>query len=137
VPKIKNWGICDSFCSSLKITKDHKKQVWDFLKPYLNSQEEFKIRFGVVMLINYYIEDEYIDQIYAIFDYVKHTGYYVKMAVAWAVSICFIKYPDKTMRYLKKNMLDDFTFNKALQKIIESLCVDKEMKVVIRSMKRS
>jgi hypothetical protein len=72
----------------------------------------------------------------ALLDAVKHEGYYVKMAAAWAISICFVKYPEKTMAYLKKNNLDDFTFNKALQKIAESLQVDKEMKAIIRSMKR-
>jgi hypothetical protein len=59
-----------------------------------------------------------------------------KMAVAWANSIYFVKYPEKGMAYLKKNSLDDFTFNKALQKIMESLCVNKEVKAIINSMKR-
>ena len=136
VPKIKNWGICDSFCNNLKITKKHPKQVWEFLQPYLQSRQEFELRFGVVMLLSFYIEDKYIDQVLARLDAAKHDGYYVKMAVAWAVSICFIKYPDKTMSYLRHNTLDDWTYNKALQKIIESLRVDKETKLLIGSMKR-
>ncbi len=58
------------------------------------------------------------------------------MAVAWAVSTCFVKFPDKTMLYLKSNKLDDETYNKSLQKIRESLKVDKDMKAVIKTMKR-
>lgn len=54
VPKITNWGICDSFCSSLKLTKKHKAQVWDFLQPYLQSRQEFELRFGIVMLLDFY-----------------------------------------------------------------------------------
>ena len=69
-------------------------------------------------------------------DRIKHDGYYVKMAVAWAISVCFVKYPEKTMAYLKDNTLDDFTYNKALQKIVESFRVNKETKNIIRSMKR-
>jgi len=136
VPKINNWAVCDSFCNSLKITKKHMAQVWDFLQPYLRSREEFELRFGIVMLLSFYIEDEYIDRVLALLDGARHKGYYVKMAVAWAVSICFVKYPEKTMAYLQKNSLDDFTYNKALQKIIESFRVDKETKTIIRSMKR-
>lgn len=136
VPKINNWAVCDTFCNSLKITQKNMAQIWDFLQPYLMSRNEFEMRFGIVMLLSFYIEDEYIDQVLARLDNAKHDGYYVKMAVAWAISICFVKYPQKTMAYLKKNTLDNFTYNKALQKITESLRVDKATKTLIRSMKR-
>jgi len=69
-------------------------------------------------------------------DRVRHEGYYVKMAVAWAVSICFIRLPKPTTAYLHDNSLDDFTYNKALQKITESLRIDPDTKAWIRSMKR-
>ncbi|WP_027399443.1 DNA alkylation repair protein [Anaerovorax odorimutans] len=137
IPKINNWGICDSFCSSLKKTKKHRKEVWEFLQPYLKSNKIFEIRFGVVMLLDYYIVDDYIDQVLITLDIIKNDGYYVKMAVAWALSVCYVKYPEKTIIYLNNNNLDDFTYNKALQKIIESLRVDKDSKDLIRSMKRS
>lgn len=136
VPKINNWAVCDTFCSNLKITKKHMSEVWDFLQPYLVSQKEFEMRFGIVMLLGYYIHEEYLDQVLLLLDNAKHEGYYVKMAVAWAISICFVKCPNKTMTYLKNNTLDDFTYNKALQKITESLRVDKATKTLIRSMKR-
>lgn len=136
VPKIDNWSVCDSFCAGLKITKQNKERVWEFLKPYFSSEREYDIRFGVVMLLNYYIDDEYIRKVLTTLDHIKHEGYYAKMAVAWAVSICYIRLPKQTLRYLKNNQLDDFTYNKALQKITESLTVDKDTKVIIRSMKR-
>lgn len=136
VPKINNWAVCDSFCNSLKITKKHMPRVWIFLQPYLLSRQAFEIRFGIVMLLSFYIEDEYIDQVLTILDGAKHEDYYVKMAVAWAISICFVKYPEKTMAYLKKNTLHNFTYNKALQKITESFRVDNATKTIIRSMKR-
>ena len=136
VPKIDNWAICDSFCNSLKFTNKNKQVVWDFLQPYLNSDKEFEIRFAVVMMLNYYITEEYIDTVLKYLDKISHDGYYVKMAVAWAVSICFIHFEDKTMDFLKNNNLDDFTYNKSLQKICESLRVDKDTKTLIKSMKR-
>jgi len=136
VPKINNWGVCDSFCNNLKITKKHKLLIWEFLQPYLRSREEFQLRFGIIMLLSFYIEDEYIDRLLILLDSAKHEGYYVKMAVAWAISICFVKFPQKTLSYLQKNTLDDFTYNKALQKITESLRVNQETKTIIRTMKR-
>jgi 3-methyladenine DNA glycosylase AlkD len=136
VPKIDNWSVCDSFCTGLKFTITNKKQVWDFLQPYLLSENEYEIRFAVVMLLDYYIEEEYISRALQLLDKSKHEGYYVKMAVAWAVSICYVKLPESTMPYLKSNSLDDFTYNKALQKITESFRVDQETKKMIRCMKR-
>lgn len=136
VPKINNWSVCDSFCSGLKFTKTNKKKVWSFIQPYLNSTDEYAIRFGVVMLLNYYIEEEYIDAIFERFNQITHEGYYVKMAVAWAISICFVKLSSPTRVYLTHNALDDVTYNKALQKITESNRVDMLTKTWIRSLKR-
>lgn len=70
------------------------------------------------------------------YDHIRHEGYYVKMAVAWALSVCFVKYPDRTLDYLKNSSLDDDTYNKALQKIVESYRVPADLKAVVRSMKR-
>ncbi|RXZ80312.1 DNA alkylation repair protein [Paenibacillaceae bacterium] len=136
VPKIDNWSVCDSFCIGLKVTKTNMETVWGFLQPYLRSNEEYEIRFGVVMLLDFYIEEEYITEVLQLLDSIKHEGYYVKMAVAWAISICYVKFPEQTMTYLRNNTLDDFSFNKALQKITESYRVDQESKKIIRSMKR-
>ena len=136
VPKIDNWAICDSFCNSLKFVNKNKEKVWEFIQPYLKSNKEFEIRFAVVIILNYYITEDYIDLILETLDEVKHEGYYVKMAVAWAISLCFVKFEEKTMNYLKNNKLDDFTYNKSLQKICESLRVDKDTKAIIKSMKR-
>ena len=136
VPRIDNWSVCDSFCTGLKFAEEHKQRVWEFLQPYLASDREYEIRFGVVMLLNYFADDKYLDRVLQRFDRIKHEGYYVKMAVAWAVSACYVHNPERTMAYLKDNALDDFTYNKALQKIIESLRVDAETKNRLRGMKR-
>ena len=136
VPKIDNWAICDSFCNTLKFVNKNKEIMWEFIQPYLKSYNEFEIRFAVVIILNYYITEDYIDLVLKTLDNIKHDGYYVKMAVAWAISMCFIKFEEKTMAYLKDNSLDDFTYNKSLQKICESLRIDKNTKELIKSMKR-
>ena len=136
VPKIDNWAICDSFCNTLKFVNKNKEIMWKFIQPYLKSYNEFEIRFAVVIILNYYITEDYIDLVLKTLDNIKHDGYYVKMAVAWAISMCFVKFEEKTMAYLKDNSLDDFTYNKSLQKICESLRIDKNTKELIKSMKR-
>lgn len=136
VPKINNWSVCDSFCVGLKITKKNRERVWEFLKPYLCSDKEFEVRFAVVMMLNFYINEDYVKLVLKNLDNISNDGYYAKMAVAWAISISFVKFEELTLEYLKNNNLDEYTYNKSLQKICESLKVDKDTKDVIRSMKR-
>lgn len=135
IPKIDCWPVCDSFCGGLKLTNTNKERVWEFLQPYLSSDQEYEIRFGVVMLL-YYLSPEYAPLAFRQFDRIKHEGYYVKMAVAWILSMYYVNLPDLTMEYLKNNELDCFTYNKTLQKIIESLKVDQKTRELMRSMKR-
>lgn len=136
VPQITNWAVCDTFCNSLKFTKNNKELVWEFLKPYLKSKRDYDIRFGVVMLLSFFIEEDYLDEILNLLENIRHDGYYVKMGVAWAVSICYIKFPEKTLKFLKNCKLDDWTFNKSIQKIIESYRIDKPTKETLKKMKR-
>ena len=136
VPKIDNWAVCDVFCAGLKITKKHKKEMWDFLQAYVTSGKEFEIRFGVVMILDYYITEEYLKKDFSIFDHIKSNQYYVQMAVAWAISVCLIKFYDKTIEYLKQTKIDKFIYNKALQKAIESYRISQEQKVELRKMKK-
>lgn len=136
VPKIDNWAVCDVFCAGLKATKKQKEEMWHFIQKYLLSDQEFEIRFGVVMILDYYIEEDYLEKDFKIFDSITSQAYYVQMAVAWAISIALIKFYDETISYLKIANLDDFTYNKALQKAIESYRITDEKKQILREMKR-
>ncbi|MBR5554522.1 DNA alkylation repair protein [bacterium] len=136
VVKIDNWSVCDSFCCGLKFVKFYKQDVFDFLQPYLKSKKEYELRFGFVMLLNYYVEEYYLDKIVAIVDEFSSKDYYAQMAVAWLVSVCYIKYPELSEEYLKKSKLDDFTYNKSIQKIIESNRIEKSEKQRLKKYKR-
>lgn len=136
VPKIDNWSTCDSFCAGLKLAKTHPEEIWDFIQPYFQAEKEYEVRFAVVMLLDYYVKEAYCDAALQLLERVRHEGYYVKMAVAWAISKFYIRFPESVTAFLQKTSLDDFTYNKALQKIIESRAVDAEKKEEVRNMKR-
>lgn len=136
VPRIDNWAVCDIFCGELKTAvRKGKEQVWQSIQTYLKSKQEFELRFGIVMTFHF-IDEEHIGKILQFTETFRHEGYYARMAIAWMLSICFVKFPQETMEYLKQSTLDKWTYNKALQKIIESLRVDKDTKDIIRSMKK-
>ena len=136
VPKIDNWAVCDICCAGLKTVNKNKETVWNFIQKYLKSKKEFELRFAIVMMLDFFTDEKYTDRVLTVLDNIKHDAYYVKMAVAWTISVIFVKFPDKTMKYLKQNNLDDWTYNKSLQKICESLRVDEKTKKVIKEMKR-
>ena len=135
LPKIKNWSVCDCFCCSLKFTKDNRKEVLEFLKPYIKSENEYDVRFAAVMLLDYFVNEEYIDTTLALLNEFTHEAYYAKMAVAWAISICYINYPDKTFEFLKRTKISPWVFNKSIQKITESIKIGKNLKDKARALR--
>lgn len=136
LPKISNWSVCDSFCVGLKIVKTNKERVWEFIQQYLKSDKSYDIRFAIVIIIYFYNDEDYLKYNFHVFNRVLMDDYYVKMALAWAIANSFTKFPKETMEYLKENQLDKETYNKSLQKIRESLKVDKATKETIKMMKR-
>lgn len=136
IPSIDNWAVCDIVCGDLKDVKNNQERMYEFVLPYLKSQNEYEVRFAVVILIQYFVTDEYINDVLKNYDDIRHKGYYVKMAVAWGISICYVKYRNITLEYLASCNLDDFTYNKSVQKMIESFRVSREDKEMLRSMKR-
>lgn len=137
VKKISNWSLCDTFCAGLKLPKTYPEEMWRFITPYLRRKEEYPLRFGIVMLLFYYADEAHMDRVLSMLDAITHEAYYVRMAVAWALSMCYVAMPERVLAYLRgESGLDIWTFNKALQKIMESLQVTEAEKAVIRQMKR-
>lgn len=136
IPKIDNWSVCDSVCATIKLAKEEPEAFWNFLQAYLHSDREYEVRFALVQLLDYYINEVYLCHVLNAVDHIELRAYYVQMAQAWAVSICYREFPQQTLPYLKENHLDDFTHNKSIQKITESLKVPKEEKLFLKTLKR-
>lgn len=136
IPKIDNWSICDSVCANLKITNKNKEKMWDFITSYKTSNNEFEIRFMIVMMMDYYLEEKYINNIFNILDNIKCDFYYVNMAIAWLLSTSLVKNEKETLEYLNNNNLSDFVINKTISKANDSYRVNKELKETLKKMKR-
>ena len=119
IPKINSWSVCDSFCSGLKFTNKNQELVWDFL------------------MMDYYLTAAYIDLVLPLLDGVVHDGYYVKMAVAWALATALAKQPEKTWDYFQHHHLDADTWKKTIQKCLESRRIPEEQKAALRQMRKA
>ena len=134
IPKITNWAICDVFCADLKITKTHKKEVYKIIKKYIKSKKEYELRFSLVMLLNYYVEENYLDDIFKYLNTFKSKNYYAQMAAAWLICVCATNFPTQTIEFLKTTKRDEFTFKKSIQKIQDSFKIDKEIKTICKNL---
>ena len=131
LPKIKDWSMCDTFVASLKLTKKYQKELWSYINKKLKSKKEFDVRFALVMILNYYINDLYKDKIYDIIKNIKQEDYYVKMGNAWLLSSMFINYFDDTINFIKNNKLDHWTKRKGITKAKESFKINNEQKNIL------
>lgn len=136
IPKIDSWAISDTFVPSLKINKNDLNKAWNFILPYTKSDKEFDVRFAIIMMLDYFITEEYVDKVLEEIDKIKHDGYYVKMGIAWTIAEIAIKFNNKAIGYLKNNHLDKFTHNKAIQKMIESRRISDKQKEYLKTQKR-
>ncbi|MGI6005627.1 MAG: DNA alkylation repair protein [Christensenellales bacterium] len=136
VPKIDNWAVCDIFASAARDLQKDPEAVGQFVAPYFESEGEYPLRFAIVMRMAYHISPEYIDETLLLLSAVRPGGYYAKMAAAWALSECYVAFPQKTMALLRDNAMDDFTHNKAILKIRESFRVSDEDKRLLNDLKR-
>ena len=135
LPYIDNWSVCDSFCSSLKGTKEYPEKMWPFLLECLQSGETYTIRFALVMMLQYYVSEKYRKQALDLLEHMRSGEYYVRMAAAWAVSIYYIHFPEEVMEWLEHCGLEEDGWRKALQKILESRRVSPEEKDKIRKLR--
>lgn len=136
VPTIRDWSVSDSFCQNFSVAKKYPERVFDWLMGYAKMDEEFPQRVVAVLLMSHFLVPEYIGKVLAVMDTLQYDGYYTKMGVAWCVATAYAKFPKETAIYLGNNKLQDWTYNKAIQKMCESYRVGEEDKAYWKTRKR-
>lgn len=126
--EIDNWSVCDSFCAGYSVEKEEREDAFLFISKYFSDSREYYARFAVVMALDHFIDKEYIDRVLPMLEKVKNKGYYAKMAVGWAISVCFVKFRDKTLEAMQSGEFSDEIITTAVKKIRESKRVSNEDK---------
>ena len=136
IPYISSWAEVDGTVANLKIFKKNEEAGFKFSLELIQNENPWSKRVGIVLLMSYYLNELYIDTILNTIDSINSDEYYVKMAIAWLISVAYVKQRNKTHTYLLRNNLDKWTHNKAIQKIKESFRVGKEDKDILVTLKR-
>ena len=133
LPYIDNWATCDML--AVKVVKKHLDTFIDEIYQWMESDYTYTIRFGISMLMRYYLEDafqmEYPEKVAQI----RSEEYYVNMMRAWYFATALAKQYDKILPFIEKQKLDIWTHNKTIQKAIESYRITPEQKEYLRGLK--
>ena len=134
-----NWCTVDTFCAALRKTiKKHETDFFDQkVENLLKEKDEFAVRAGLVLLLDFYVNPNYLAMIFDRVESLKNRNeYYIKMTIAWLLAECFIKFPDETSAYLKVSKLEPWTFNKAISKICDSRRIEPEVKEYLKTQRK-
>lgn len=125
VPVMDNWAVCDTICCNIKWIK-YKNALWEYLQPYFESDNEFEVRFAVLMSMIFFLDTDSFQKVTTRLDSIYFSmiqseflspkeakvaeqgrgvakgerPYYVRMAVAWLLATALAKLPDQTRAYV-------------------------------------
>ncbi|MGI6280424.1 MAG: DNA alkylation repair protein [Acutalibacteraceae bacterium] len=133
LPYVDNWAVCDVM--SPKVFKRNTNRLIDDINRWIASRHTYTIRFGIGMLMRYYLEDLFKPEYLSLVASVRSDEYYVKMMIAWFFATALAKQYEKTVPYIESKVLDDWTHRKTIQKACESYRISDEQKKYLKTLK--
>jgi len=135
LPHINNWAVCDTFVSSLKILKTKRDDFYDTLNKCLISRNEFTVRFAIVCILTYYLGHINTTELFDKLILLQNKSYYIDMAIAWLISVAYIKCKEPTLNLLQNKRLCAKVQNLSISKICDSFRVGTEEKMLVKKLK--
>lgn len=136
IRKIDNWAVCDSFCAALRVQPQEEAAWFAFGLSLLETEGEYTRRTGVVLLRHHFLTAERVDAALPALLRARGNPYYVSMAIAWYLSDCFVRFPEKVLPLLQEHRPEGEIQNLTIRKCLESRRVSEADKKVLRSLKR-
>ena len=133
LPYVDNWATCDQM--SPKIFKKNKDKLIEEINKWIKSSKTYTIRFGIGMLMQYYLDEDFKKDYLKLVSKIKSKEYYVNMMIAWYFATALAKQYKDTIPYIENKVLDPWTHNKTIQKALESNRITKEQKEYLRELK--
>lgn len=133
LPYVDNWATCDQM--SPNVFKSNRKKLIDQIKFWILSERTYVVRFGIKMLMQHFLDENFNQTYLDMVAKVRSKEYYVKMMVAWYFATALAKHYNLAITYIKNKKLDVWTHNKAIQKSLESYRIAPEHKKYLKSLK--
>ena len=133
LPFVDNWATCDQM--NPKVFKKHHKELLPHIDKWLSSEKTYEIRFGIKMLMDHFLEEDFLLKYPEAVSKIRSEEYYVNMMVAWYFATALAKQYDAILPFIEEYKLDTWTHNKAIQKAVESYRITDEQKTYLKSLK--
>ena len=133
LPYVNCWPVSDQ--ATPKAFKKHHQELLPYIKKWILSSHVYTARFGMRMLMNEFLDDDFKEEYLELVASKKGEDYYLKMMVAWYFATALCKQYDASIKYIEEHRLDDWVHKKTIQKAIESFRVTEEHKEYLRSLK--
>ena len=135
LPYIDNWATCDQL--SPKIFRKHHPKLIDQIRKWIISDRTYTIRFGIGMLMEHFLDEDYDPAYPEMVACIRSDEYYVNMMIAWYFATALAKQYDSILPFIKNRRLDPWTHNKTIQKARESYRISPEQKEYLKALKIS
>lgn len=133
LPFVDNWATCDQL--SPKVFKKNHSELIDQIKQWVCSDKTYMVRFGIGMLLEHFLDDDF-DPIYLeMVSKISSAEYYIRMMIAWYFATALVKQYTKALPYIEEQRLDIWTHNKTIQKAVESRRITLEQKEYLKRLK--
>ncbi|WP_248403818.1 DNA alkylation repair protein [Butyrivibrio fibrisolvens] len=126
LPYVDCWPVSDQ--ATPKTFKKNHAKLLPYIKNWIASDHVYTARFGIRMLMNEFLDDDFKDEYLELVASKKGDDYYLKMMVAWYFATALAKKYDESVKYIEGRKLDDWIHKKAIQKAVESFRVTDEHK---------
>ena len=133
LPYVDNWATCDQM--SPRVFRKHRQELRESIWRWIDSGKTYSVRFGIGMLMEHYLEEDF-DPVYPEkAAAVRSKEYYINMMIAWYFATALAKQYETVLPFLEKHRLEPWTHNKTIQKACESYRITPEQKEYLRTLK--
>ena len=133
LPYVDCWPVCDQ--STPKIFAKNHEKLLPLVQKWISSDHVYTARFGIRMLMNEFLGEDFKPEYLAWVAAVKGEDYYIKMMVAWYFATALAKRYDESVVYIEERRLEPWTHRKAIQKAVESFRVTEEHKEYLKTLR--
>lgn len=133
LPYIDNWAVCD--ISQSKLLERYPDVVFGKVSEWAKSEKTYTVRFAIDVLLQFFLDENFTPEVFALAKSIVSDEYYVNMALAWFWSFALIKRYEETLPIIESERLPEFVHNKAIQKARESYRISDERKQYLNTFK--
>ena len=133
LPYVDCWPVCDQ--STPKVFAKNHEKLLPLIRKWMDSDHVYTARFGIRMLMNEFLGEDFQPEYLAWVAGVQGEDYYIKMMVAWYFATALAKQYDESVVYIEEHRLEPWTHKKAIQKAVESYRVTEAHKEYLKMLR--